>query len=309
MRDPDGVQDALSTIPVFFSERMVAPDAGGSPSASKPRHVVATWRAAGFPLTFHDVSPATVDELARAHAREFVEDVLIGKRSNGFGTRSMEVARSLPFTTGAMLTAARHVRDTGVPVAAAPASGFHHAGHASAGAYCTFNGLMVTALALLDEGRTRTVGILDCDMHYGDGTDDILDALDARDRVRHFTAGAHFHHPSDAPAFFRWLDDTLAELAAVDLVLYQAGADPHVDDPLGGFLTDAELLRRDRAVFAALKAHGVPVVWNLAGGYQLDADGGIRPVLAIHEATMRACVDVFGGRENGAGGGSRGSDF
>jgi len=287
------VRRASTSIPVFFSERMVAPDAGGSPSASKPRHVVAAWRAANFPLTLHDVTPASVDELARAHARDFVEDILSGERGNAFGTRSLEVARSLPFTTGAMLSAARHVRDTGAPVAAAPVSGFHHAGHASAGAYCTFNGLMVTALALLDEGRARTVGILDCDMHYGDGTDDILDALDVRDRVPHFTAGAHFHHPSDARAFFRWLDITLDALTACDVVLYQAGADPHVDDPLGGFLTDAELARRDRAVFAALKALGVPVVWNLAGGYQLDADGGIRKVLAIHDATMRACVDAF----------------
>jgi hypothetical protein len=30
--------------------------------------------------------------------------------------------------------------------------------------------------------------------------------------------------------------------------------------------------------------------WNLAGGYQKDAQGGIEPVLAIHRRTMQACA-------------------
>jgi hypothetical protein len=36
------------------------------------------------------------------------------------------------------------------------------------------------------------------------------------------------------------------------------------------------------------------VVWNLAGGYQRDQEGGIAPVLAIHDHTMRACARVYG---------------
>jgi hypothetical protein len=37
----------------------------------------------------------------------------------------------------------------------------------------------------------------------------------------------------------------------------------------------------------------VPVAWNLAGGYQVEPDGGIEPVLAIHRRTLQACADVF----------------
>jgi hypothetical protein len=44
-----------------------------------------------------------------------------------------------------------------------------------------------------------------------------------------------------------------------------------------------------------MKAFGIPVVWNLAGGYQVEKDGSIPKVLEIHDNTMRECVRVYGG--------------
>jgi acetoin utilization deacetylase AcuC-like enzyme len=79
-----------------------------------------------------------------------------------------------------------------------------------------------------------------------------------------------------------------------DLLLYQAGADPHIDDPLGGWMSTAQLAQRDRIVFETAAEMGFPVAWNLAGGYQRDASGGIEPVLQIHRNTMQACVAVHG---------------
>ena len=75
-----------------------------------------------------------------------------------------------------------------------------------------------------------------------------------------------------------------------DLLLYQAGADPHIDDPYGGILTTHDLLERDRTVFRAARELGVAVAWNLAGGYQRDAQGTIQPVLDLHLNTMRAAL-------------------
>ena len=75
-----------------------------------------------------------------------------------------------------------------------------------------------------------------------------------------------------------------------DVVLYQAGADPHVNDPLGGMMTTDELRRRDELVFETCDALGLPVAWNLAGGYQVEADGSIPAVLEIHENTLRAAL-------------------
>jgi len=72
-----------------------------------------------------------------------------------------------------------------------------------------------------------------------------------------------------------------------DVVLYQAGGDPHINDPLGGFLTTSEMSLRDRYVFEGLAARGIPVAWNLAGGYQRP----LEKVVALHVNTMGACIE------------------
>jgi len=73
-------------------------------------------------------------------------------------------------------------------------------------------------------------------------------------------------------------------------VLYQAGADPHIDDPLGGILSSEQMSWRDRQVFEKL-GH-LSLVWNLAGGYQVvpgDTEAQKRePILALHRET--ACL-------------------
>ena len=158
--------------------------------------------------------------------------------------------------------------------------------------FCTFNGLMVAAAVVHAEGAKR-VGILDCDHHYGDGTDEILDRLQAEQWVHHFTAGRIYRSPAQAPEFFARLPEVLDEFAGCEVVLYQAGADPHVNDPLGGWLTTSELRERDAIVFETLKKLNAPVAWNLAGGYQRDADGGISKVLEIHDNMLRECGRVF----------------
>lgn len=284
----------LEPVTVVYSPEMVSPATGYSPSSAKPAQVVADWQAAGIALRVLPVVPATVDDLALAHDRRYVEDVLALRCPNGFGDRSADVAASLPFTSGAMLTAARVALREGGAVCA-PCSGFHHAGWAAGAGFCTFNGLVVTALAVLRDGLAQRVAIVDCDQHHGDGTDDILRSLGGPAAIRHFTAGASFRSRRQAPAFFARLDVEMAALAGFDLVLYQAGADPHVDDPLGGWLTTEQLRARDAGVFEAAERLGVPIVWNLAGGYQRDPSGGIGPVLEIHRNTAREHARVFGG--------------
>jgi len=279
-----------ATIPVFYTPKMVADSESYSPSAAKPAQVVASWQKQ-FPVALIEPTPVTVDDIARAHDRQFVMDILECRKPNGFGNMSLTIARSLLHTSGAMLSAARHVLSSG-GAAAAPCSGFHHAEFAKAQGFCTFNGLMVTACALKHDGADR-IGILDIDMHYGNGTDHIIRARGAEDWVCHFTGGRHFFHPGHAPAFFERLPEVLASMKSCDVVLYQAGADPHVDDPQGGWLTTDQLRQRDAIVFETLAGSKVPVAWNLAGGYQVERDGSIPKVLEIHDNTMRECVRVF----------------
>lgn len=279
-------------LPVFYTPRMVADSGSFSPSAAKPAQVVAHWGTLGLPIDVREPSPVTVEQLARAHDRDHVEQILAGTANNGFGNRSPEVAATLPLTSGAMLSAARHAIAFR-SVTCAPVSGFHHASRFSAGAYCTFNGLVVTAMALREEDGLRRIGILDYDVHYGDGTDAICEHLGI-DYIEHFTAGAHYNSARDADRLLAELPGAVERMRGCDVVLYQAGADLHVDDPLGGVLTTPQLLQRDELVFRGLRRLGIPCAWNLAGGYQKAADGSIPIVLEIHANTARAALAVDG---------------
>jgi acetoin utilization deacetylase AcuC-like enzyme len=151
---------------------------------------------------------------------------------------------------------------------------------------------MVTAAVLRQEGLVGKVGIIDCDTHPGDGTQDIISRLGAASWVRHFTAGEDFDRPDQVPAFFERLGREMAAMADCDVVLYQAGADSHINDC--GWMTTDQMRLRDALVFEGLHRRGIPVVWNLAGGYQTEADGSIPKVLAIHANTARECIRVFG---------------
>jgi acetoin utilization deacetylase AcuC-like enzyme len=144
---------------------------------------------------------------------------------------------------------------------------------------------MVTAMTLHESDEARRVGILDFDQHYGDGTDHIIDHL-CVDWINHFSAGQHYYFPADAKRFLASIPGLVASMKNCDVILYQAGADPHIDDPLGGWLTTRQLFERDRLVFQTAAQLRIPVAWNLAGGYQTP----LRKVLEIHDGTMEACA-------------------
>lgn len=280
-------------LSIHYTPKMVASADSYSPSAGKPAQVMASWAESGLPLDIVAPPPVSVDQFCLAHERAFVEGVLSGEINNGFGNTLPGVAASLPYTSGVMLSAARAAL-ANQRGAIAPCSGFHHAGYDFAGGFCTFNGLMVTAAVLQAEGKLSKIGILDCDQHWGNGTQDIIDCLHLGDRVVHYTPCRAFGRPERAEAFLAMLPQLLTTFADCDLVLYQAGADPHIDDPLGGWLTTEQLYRRDVCVFDGLRKMCVPVAWNLAGGYQRDAAGTIRPVLTIHDNTLHAFAESWG---------------
>jgi acetoin utilization deacetylase AcuC-like enzyme len=279
-------------IPVFYTPKMVAKFENYSPSAGKPKKVVDSWLKLGVSLDIIEPVPATVAEFCLVHDKEYVRQILACEIDNGFGNKLPEVAASLAHTTGSMLSAAREALKNG-NVAVAPCSGFHHAGYANPQGFCTFNGLMVTAAVLLKEGVAKKVGVLDFDMHYGNGTTEIIKHLGIKDSIVHFSAGATYISERQAEDFLMKISKMVRLMENCDLILYQAGADPHIDDPLGGWLTTKQLKERDMLVFSVAKRIGVPVAWNLAGGYQQDEDGGIRPVLDIHDNTMRECAAIY----------------
>ncbi len=279
----------MNAIPVFYTDKLLADSGSLSPSANKPKYVVEAWRRAGLPIEWRTVSPATVEDLCLAHSREFVSSILAGTARNGFGNCRPDVARSLPFTTGAMLEAAGAALECGV--ACAPVSGFPHAGYSTAEMFCTFNGLMVTALKVLRTKRASSVLILDLDQHYGNGTDEIKRTLGINKEIINATFGRWFDNPSQDSQYLARLQLAVKQFPKFDLVLDQAGADLHIDDPLGGVLDSDQLRERDSIVFEVARGSGVPLVWNLAGGYQ----DPISKVVRIHTATMEECARAYVG--------------
>jgi acetoin utilization deacetylase AcuC-like enzyme len=190
------------------------------------------------------------------HDRAYVDAVFALERPNGFGTRQPEVPESLRYTSGSMRAAALAAWRGGC-ITVSPTSGFHRAHFGRGGGYCTFNGLVLAALAVLDAGA-RQLAIIDCDYHYGDGTHDILLRLGQYDHVRHWSPAARSGSERQVLA---QLEAALAEnLPGSELLIYQAGADSHEDDPLGGVFTIAGYRERDRMVFEAAARAGMPVV-------------------------------------------------
>jgi len=265
---------------VFYSpHQSVAGNISYSPSAGKPERLLAQWLER-YPVEVVPPRPVSEQELCLAHDPAFVRGVLAGTKNNGFSNNCLKVAASLPWTTGSLVSAARYVLEHGGAVCS-PTSGFHHACYDYPQGFCTFNGLMVAALLL----QPRRVAILDCDYHYGNGTDDIIRKLDVNS-VSHYTTGAR--KCQDPDLFLEELPTILGDLGG-ELLIYQAGADAHLWDPLGGWMTSVQMRRRDRIVFEHCKARSLPVVWNLAGGYQED----FQAVLDLHHATLEECLSVF----------------
>lgn len=282
------------TLKVFYDDRQnVAVNDSFSPSAGKPALVVKEWQRRGFDIEITSFGPVTREDFYLAHDKAHIDGVLDLKRVNGFNNKSPAVAASLHWTTGSLVAASQHAL-AHKENACSPTSGFHHADWWRTSGFCTFNGLGVAAMKLKELLPTgKKVGILDIDMHYGDGTHSIIKRY-GMDYVRHYTFGGdkpeseHWKGGPGAESWLRWLPSLVETFSDCAVVIYQAGADPHQDDPFGGALSDMQLRRRDEIVFGTLKRLEIPCAWNLAGGYQQP----IQKVLDIHNATMEECLRV-----------------
>jgi acetoin utilization deacetylase AcuC-like enzyme len=92
--------------------------------------------------------------------------------------------------------------------------------YASIGVYCTFNGLIVAAQMLARAGVVKKVGILDYDMHYGDGTDDIITTLGLDHAVVHYSAAREFRRPDQAARFLESVPGHVDRMRDCQVILY-----------------------------------------------------------------------------------------
>ena len=285
------------SLKVFFSNDLVSESGfGRSPSDRKPGLVAEALRAKPWPVELVAPEPTPLEEVFRVHDPAYVEDVLMLRRKNGFGSMSPSVARAVLYTCGACHDSALTALKEGV--SASLTSGFHHAGPASGRGFCTFNGLMISVSQLFAHQRAERVAIIDGDLHYGDGTQAIIDHHDLHDRVLHVSFGKTFRRREQASEYLeamRALREPLRRFKP-DLIIYQAGADVHCDDPFGGLLTREQMRERDETLFGIARELGIPLTWNLAGGYQVEADGSIPRVIALHLDTFEVALRHWGFR-------------
>ncbi|MBK8938920.1 MAG: histone deacetylase [Polyangiaceae bacterium] len=162
--------------------------------------------------------------------------------------------------------------------------GFHHARRAKGAGFCSLNDVAIAIDKVRGEGFDGTVLVVDLDFHHGDGTRSLY-----ADDPTVFTYSIHAQSWDDSTAvaaidveldnavgdgsYLKALDETLPEAferARPKLVFYVAGADVAATDTLGSWrLTAGGMLARDRRVLE--RAHGVPTVMVLAGGYGREA--------------------------------------
>ena len=237
----------------------------------------------------HAPDAAPRDWIEAVHDTTYVAAVFDGaltrdqERRIGFPVTPAMVRRSRLVIGGTYL-AATIALDRGF--AANTAGGSHHALPDGGAGYCIFNDIAVAAARLLADGRVGRIAVVDLDVHQGDGTAAIFAG---RCDVATFSMHAAKNFPvrkqvstcdvelpdglTDA-AYLAALADELPmflDTHRPDLVLYQAGVDPHIDDRLGRLaLSDAGLAARDRFVANMCLARGVPLASIPGGGYGVD---------------------------------------
>lgn len=268
----------------------VSPAAPGSRfSFDKYGLVMMALDETGAPFEMHEPEPMPREWIAAVHDADYVDQVIAAcvppekERRIGFAV-TPHVARRAQLVPGGTWLAAKLALAHGF--AANSAGGSHHALADTGAGYCVFNDLAITANRLIAQGDAKRVMIVDLDVHQGDGTailmagrDDVFTLSIHADknfpaRKARSSLDAALADGADDAAYLAVLDahlDPAIDAFQPDLILYQAGVDPHIEDRLGRLaLSDAGLAARDVRVMVAARMRGVPLASVLGGGYGED---------------------------------------
>ena len=221
------------------------------------------------------------------------------QRRIGLPATSALVQRTWLAVGGTLLTARLALR---YGLANHLAGGTHHAHPDFGSGFCIFNDCAVAARVLLRRREVEKILIVDLDVHQGDGS---AACFLTDERVITFSVHAASNFPLrkvnsdiDIPlpdgtedgdylaAIGDQLPNVLDEVKP-QLVLFNAGVDPHRDDRLGRLhLSDDGLLMRDRLVLDACLRRKIPVATVIGGGYD-----NLEPLVRRHAIVFRAAAE------------------
>jgi acetoin utilization deacetylase AcuC-like enzyme len=257
--------------------------------------------AVGY-VTLHDPGLIDREKLRSLHDHDYVCAFITGKgrlaSSQGWDWIPQIRNGVLAINAGQILGAQMALE---FGVAANVAQGFHHAKPERGWYFCTFNGLALVA----QEFPEKRVFVLDCDEHCGDGTAEFTKKLS---NLFNFSInGTNWgmyegsrsicRNIKTTPDSFRDYKKALLEAFncarewCADLIIYQAGADTHVDDPMStGILNTEQMLERDRMVFTHFHKSGIPIFFVIAGGYQTPIEEKLLP---LHLNTFKSAYEEY----------------
>ncbi len=260
------------------------------------------------PEDFVEPAPATDDDMLLVHERAWIDKLQEGTLSIQELLKlevpySHEMVRAYWLMAGGTILAARNALRDGFGFNVG--GGFHHAFAAHGEGFCAIHDVAVAIRRLQKDGLITNAMVVDTDCHHGNGTA----AIFANDRsVLTLSIHQFNNYPTEKPP--STIDINLAdgisddeylerlrpacEVAITgfkpDLIMHVSGADPFMEDQLGGLLLTFDgLSRRDRMIYEIAHREKIPVVATLAGGYAFN----VYDTVTIHMNTAKAAAQVF----------------
>ena len=292
--------------PLVYSERYIFEWPGHVFPTTKYRDLATRLLEKGLVREFVEPAPATDADLLACHRPHYLrhlEAIADGREPQDPRFEcpvTRPVLDAFRLAAGGTILAARLALKQGF--AANLCGGFHHAYPDHGEGFCLLNDVPVAAHAMKRQGRLWSALVVDLDVHQGNGT-----AVMTRDDPWIFTVSLHQENnypPKETSSLDVGLPDGCGDVEyaerlieafrtvterfpSPDLLFYLAGADPFVNDRLGGLdLSKDGLAARDRIVFDWARVHEVPVVVLLAGGYAQRYED----VVDIHYRTIEELI-------------------
>jgi acetoin utilization deacetylase AcuC-like enzyme len=233
----------MARLPVTYSEDFLTDYR--TVSCESPDRACAIRSAIEDIADFVDPEPCTEEDLLRCHTRALVDTVekdreilRVAKKAAGGAIRAAEIALERPSFA--------LIRPPG-----------HHAGRNFNGGFCFFNNMAIALNSLLSRDLITRALIVDIDLHYGNGTEDIV-----RDDARISFWNIDTSHRE---GFFADLEAALKTAPDYDMVGCSAGFDTYVHDWGGILFTDD--YRKIAAMIMSSSRHFFTI---LEGGYYIE---------------------------------------
>ena len=247
----------------------------------------------------YDAEPATVDQLERAHATLYVQELIAASPTEGYHHVDPDTSMNPHTLQAALRAAGAVVQATDLVLGGKAPSAFcnirppgHHAERDSAQGFCFFNNVAVGIRHALDVHGLQRVALIDFDVHHANGSEDILmgdervlmcsiyekglfpDSGESHDGPNMVNVGLPARVGSDAfreAVLEQWLP--ALDAFAPQLIYISAGFDAHREDDMGNLaLVEADYAWVTQQIMRLADRHcRGRVISCLEGGYALSA--------------------------------------